>query len=47
MKHQSEALEQASVRQYCKEGVHTNVIAASFVALTEQALKAQQQLCSS
>src|SRR5450432_1402785 len=40
MKHSSEALEQASVRQYCKE-VRTPAIAANFIPLAEQALKEQ------
>jgi len=40
MKHPNEALEQASVRQYCKE-VRTPAIAANFVPLAEQALKEQ------
>ena len=38
MKSQSESLEQASVRQYCK-AVRTPAIAANFVSLAEQAVK--------
>ena len=38
MKSQSEPLEQASVRQYCK-AVRTPAIAANFVSLAEQAVK--------
>src|SRR6266513_5645455 len=38
MKNQSESLEQASVRQYCK-AVRTPAIAANFVSLAEQAVK--------
>jgi DNA replication protein DnaC len=38
MSHQTESLEQASVRQYCKL-VRTPAIAANFAALAEQAIK--------
>jgi len=40
MKPQTEALEQASVRQYCK-AVRTPAIAANFMPLAEQAAKEQ------
>ena len=38
MNHSSEALEQASIRQYCK-AVRTPAIAANFIPLAEQAVK--------
>ena len=38
MKNQTEALEHASVRQYCK-AVRMPAIAANFVSLAEQAVK--------
>src|SRR5450432_490296 len=38
MKQQTEALEQASIRQYCK-AVRTPAIAANFIPLAEQAIK--------
>ena len=41
MSHQTESLEQASVRQYCKL-VRTPAIAANFLALAEQAIKEKQ-----
>src|SRR5262245_5646224 len=40
MTHQTEALEQASVRQYCK-AVRMPAIAANFIPLAEQAVKEQ------
>lgn len=40
MRHQTEALEQASVRQYCK-AVRMPAIAANFIPLAEQAAKEQ------
>jgi len=41
MKNQTQALEQASVKQYCK-AVRVPVIAANFVTLAEQAVKENQ-----
>ena len=41
MKHPAEALEHASVRQYCKI-VRVPAIGASFVSLAEQAVKENQ-----
>ena len=41
MKPQTEALEQASVRQYCK-AARLPAIAANFITLSEQAVKEQQ-----
>lgn len=38
MKNQTQALEQASIKQYCK-AVRVPVIAANFVTLAEQAVK--------
>jgi DNA replication protein DnaC len=38
MKNQTQALEQASIQQYCK-AVRVPVIAANFVTLAEQAVK--------
>jgi DNA replication protein DnaC len=40
MNHQTEALEQASIRQYCKV-VRTPAVAANFIPLAEQAIKEQ------
>jgi DNA replication protein DnaC len=40
MTHQTEALEQASIRQYCK-AVRMPAIAANFIPLAEQAAKEQ------
>jgi DNA replication protein DnaC len=40
MNHQTEALEQASIRQYCKV-VRTPAMAANFIPLAEQAIKEQ------
>ena len=41
MKNQTEALEHASVRQYCK-AVRVPTIGANFVSLAEQAVKENQ-----
>jgi hypothetical protein len=45
MNNQTEALEQASIRQYCKV-VRMPAIAANFVPLAEQAIKEQHTQCS-